>query len=176
MPVLARVLAAASFGRYGHQQYIANQILPDTADEETLLRMAQARLKRGRLQAVAASGVAAFTGAASAVLDAGTLLQRDDGVRFRVTVTATLAGAAGVAKRSLGTRAPGQHKRRGRSAPGVARPGRQRGVYRVSPRAARWCCQESVEALRARVIRSYRVIPTAAVPATTKPGPWRCPA
>lgn len=158
--VLARVLAAASYGRYGHQAYIADQILPDTADEETLLRMAQARLKRGRLEAVAATGTATFAGAASAPLDAGTLLQREDGVRFRVTTTVTLTGTSGTAKLEaldagpLGNTPAGTVLRFVSPVLGVKEtvtvdaPGLQGGV-----------AQESIEALRARVIRSYRVIP-----------------
>ncbi|MBV6287349.1 baseplate J/gp47 family protein [Pseudomonas aegrilactucae] len=158
--VLARVLGAASFGRYGHQLYIADQILPDTADEETLLRMARARLKRGRLEAVAATGTGTYTGAPSAVLDAGTLLQRDDGVQLRVTTTATLTGDSGTVKLEaldkgpMGNTPAGTMARLVVPALGVNElvkidaPGLQGGVD-----------EESIEALRARVIRSYRVIP-----------------
>lgn len=158
--VLSRVLAAGSYGRYGHQAYIADQILPDTADEETLLRMAQARLKRGRLDAEEATGPATFSGAVSAVLDAGTLLQRDDGVRFRVTTTVTLTDVSGTAKLEalepgpLGNTPAGTVLRLVSPVLGVKEtitvdaPGLQGGV-----------AQESIEALRARVIRSYRVIP-----------------
>lgn len=158
--VLARVLAAASYGRYGHQAYIADQILPDTADEETLLRMAMARLKRGRLEAVAAIGTGTFTGAPTAVLDAGTLLQRDDGVQLRVTAPVTLTGGSGTVKLEALTKGPIGNTPAGTGvrlivpALGVNElvkidaPGLQGGVD-----------EESIEALRARVIRSYRVIP-----------------
>lgn len=157
--VLARVLGAASSGRYGHQRYIADQILPDTADDETLLRMAQARLKRGRLEAVKASGAATFTGAASALLDAGTLLQRDDQVLFRVRASVKLSSTEGVAQvealepGELGNTPAGTPLRVVSPVLGVndtftvAAPGLTGGTE-----------QESIEALRARVIRSYRVI------------------
>lgn len=158
--VLARASAAAGYGRYGHQAWIADQILPDTADDETLRRMARLRLKRDRLDAVAASGPAGFTGAAPAVLDAGTVLQRDDGVRFTVRESVALTGSAGVA--ALVAEEPGQL---GNTPAGtvlrlvspvlgineaftVAAPGLEGGTE-----------QESIEALRARVIRSYRVVP-----------------
>ncbi|MDU9391532.1 baseplate J/gp47 family protein [Pseudomonas sp. zfem002] len=157
--VLARVLGASSAGRYGHQSYIADQILPDTADEETLRRMARARLKRDRLEAVAGTGAATFTGAVSALLDAGTLLQRDDGVRFRVTASVKLTAAQGNAKLEamevglLGNTPAGTTLRLVSPVLGVndvftvAESGIQGGTE-----------QESIESLRARVIRSYRVI------------------
>lgn len=158
--VLARVLAAASYGRYGQQAYIADQILPDTADDDTLRRMARARLKRDRLPAVAAHGQALFTGAAGAPVDAGVLLQREDGVQFRV-VTGGKVVAGGVAL-DVAALEPGQL---GNTEAGtvlrlvspvlavndtaaVTAPGIEGGTE-----------QESIEALRARVIRSYRVIP-----------------
>ncbi|UVM65274.1 baseplate J/gp47 family protein [Pseudomonas sp. B21-009] len=158
--VLARVLGGASFARYGHQEYIAAQILPDTADEDTLRRMARARLKRDRLAAVAASGTATFIGAVSALLDAGTLLQRDDGARFRVVATVKLTVAQGVAKLEaleaglLGNTPAGTTLRLISPVLGlnevftVEEPGLQGGTE-----------QESIETLRGRVIRSYQVIP-----------------
>ncbi|UVL17442.1 baseplate J/gp47 family protein [Pseudomonas sp. B21-044] len=150
--VLARVLGAASSGRYGHQRYIADQILPDTADDETLLRIAQARLKRGRLEAVKASGTASFTGAVSALLDAGTLLQRDDQVMFRVRASVKLSSTEGVAQvealepGELGNTPAGTQLRLVSPVLGVndtftvAAPGLTGGTE-----------QESIEALRARV-------------------------
>lgn len=154
--VLARVNAAGSYGRYGHQQYIADQILPDTADEETLRRMARLRLKRDRLPAVAADGAVLFTGGANAPIDAGVLLQRGDGVQFKV-VTGGPVGAlevAAVDAGQLGNTPAGTVLRLVSPVLGVndtatvAAPGIEGGTE-----------QESIEALRARVIRSYRVIP-----------------
>jgi uncharacterized phage protein gp47/JayE len=157
--VLARVLGAAAYGRYAHQTYIADQILPDTADEETLRRMARARLKRDRLPAVAATGSASFTGAASAVLDAGTLLQRDDGQRFQVALPVTLTGPAGVVTLEaldagqLGNTPAGTVLRSVSPVLGVA------DTFTVlAPGLAGGTEQESIEALRARVLRSYKVV------------------
>lgn len=154
--VLARVFAAASYGRYGHQQYIADQILPDTADEDTLRRMARARLKRDRLPAVAADGAVLFTGAANAPIDAGVLLQRGDGVQFKVATGGPVGALEVVAVDAgqLGNTPAGTVLRLVSPVLGVndtatvAAPGIEGGTE-----------QESIEALRARVIRSYRVIP-----------------
>ncbi|UXZ20654.1 baseplate J/gp47 family protein [Pseudomonas sp. YeP6b] len=158
--VLARVHSASSYGRYAHQKYIADQILPDTADEDTLRRMARSRLKRDRLPAVAATGKASFKGAAPAPLDAGTLLQREDGQRFRVSLSVTLAGSAGVASLeavdpgALGNTPAGTVLRTVSPVLGVA------DTFTVlAPGITGGTEQEGLEALRARVIRSYRVIP-----------------
>lgn len=158
--VLARVLSAAAYGRYAHQAYIANQILPDTADEDTLRRMARARLKRDQLPAVAATGPAKFTGAALAPLDAGTLLQREDGQRFRVALSVTLSGTSGVASLEavdagqLGNTPAGTVLRTVSPVLGVA------DAFTVlEPGIAGGTEQESLETLRARVIRSYKIIP-----------------
>lgn len=157
--VLARVLAAASYGRYGHQAYIADQILPDTADEATLRRMARARLKRDQLPAVAAKGAASFAGAAGAVLDAGTLLQRDDGQRFRVSLPVTLTAPAGVATLEavdagqLGNTPAGTTLRTVSPVLGVL------DTFTVlAPGLTAGTEAESIETLRARVIRSYKVV------------------
>ncbi|MSU98476.1 baseplate J/gp47 family protein [Pseudomonas mandelii] len=157
--VLARVLAAASYGRYGHQAYVAEQILPDTADEETLRRMARVRLKRDQLPAVAAKGPASFSGAVGAVLDAGTVLQREDGQRFRVALPVTLSGLSGVATLEavdagqLGNTPAGMTLRTVSPVLGVA------DTFTVqAPGITAGTEQESLETLRSRVIRSYKVV------------------
>ena len=42
--VLARVLAGAVYAQYGYMKWIAQQILPDTAEEEMLMRLASLRM------------------------------------------------------------------------------------------------------------------------------------
>ncbi|EPN56342.1 baseplate J-like protein, partial [Pseudomonas syringae pv. actinidiae ICMP 19079] len=42
--VLSRAHSGAAYGLYGYQDWIADQILPDTADEDTLERQAILRL------------------------------------------------------------------------------------------------------------------------------------
>ncbi|MCD5980521.1 baseplate J/gp47 family protein [Pseudomonas quasicaspiana] len=157
--VLARVLGAGAYGRYGHQSYIAQQILPDTADEETLRRMARARLKRDQLPAVAAQGPVGFIGSAGRVLDAGTLLQREDGQRFRVTLSVTLTAPDGVATveavtpGQLGNTPAGMTLRTVSPVLGVS------DTFTVlAPGLTAGTEQEDLETLRARVIRSYRVV------------------
>lgn len=158
--VLARVMAAASYGRYGHQAHIARQILPDTADEDTLRRMARARLKRDQLPAVAAKGPVGFVGSAGRLLDAGTLLQREDGQRFRVTLPVTLTGANGVAivealtPGQLGNTPAGMTLRTVSPVLGVSDT-----LTVLAPGLTGGTEQEGLETLRSRVIRSYRVVP-----------------
>lgn len=157
--VLARVNAAASYGRYGHQLYIADQILPDTADEETLIRMARIRLRRDRLPAVAASGTALFTGSTSAVLDEGVQMQSEEGLRYRVSESVTLIGPTGVAK--LEAAEPG---RLGNAPAGTVLKlispvlGIAERFTVLAPGLEGGTDQEGLESLRARVIRSYKVV------------------
>lgn len=158
--VLARVNGAASYGRYGHQAYIAEQILPDTADEDTLRRMARARLKRDQLPAVAAQGPVGFIGSAGRVLDAGTLLRRDDGQQFRVLLTVTLTGAAGVAQLQAVTPGQAGNTPAGTTLRTVSPVLGISDTFTVqAPGLTAGSEQESLEALRARVVRSYRLVP-----------------
>ena len=158
--VLARTLSGAAFGLYGYLDWIAEQILPDTADESTLERIAALRLNQARKAAVAASGTVSFTAAAGAVLDVDTVLQASDGRSFKVTAagtthaglnTATVqaidAGTLGNADAGLSLIAVQPLQGIG-STFTVLAPGLTGGVAR-----------ETLESLRARVIRSYRVIP-----------------
>ena len=158
--VLARTLSGAAFGLYGYLDWIAEQILPDTADESTLERIAALRLNQARKAAVAASGTVSFTAAAGAVLDVDTVLQSSDGRSFKVTAAGTThaglnpatvqaidAGTLGNADAGLSLIAVQPLQGIG-STFTVLAPGLTGGVAR-----------ETLESLRARVIRSYRVIP-----------------
>lgn len=158
--VLARALSGAAYGLYGYLDWIVDQILPDTADEEILERIATLRLNQPRKPAQPASGEVRFNAAALAVLDAGTVLQANDGRTYKVSVgKTTIAGInsatveavdAGV----MGNADPGLLLTLVQPVEGVAvtftvlPPGLIGGV-----------ALESVESLRARVVRSYRVIP-----------------
>lgn len=106
--VLARVHAGATHGLYGFLEWLARQILPDTADDEFLDRHAAIWLRDGRLPAEYAKGPLTITGTNGATLPAGTLWKRSDGAIYvtdaeatvvgstaNVTVTAELAGQAG---------------------------------------------------------------------------------
>ena len=72
--VLARTLGGAAYGLYGYLDWIAEQILPDKADESTLERIAALRLNQPRKPAQAATGSVSFSASAGAVLDVDTLV------------------------------------------------------------------------------------------------------
>jgi uncharacterized phage protein gp47/JayE len=95
--VLARIHAAATSGLYAFLDWIYRQAWPDTQDAEHLRRMASIWLAVPQLPATAASGPVLFSGTTGAVLPAGTLIQRADGVQYRVRadVTVSPSGVAG---------------------------------------------------------------------------------
>lgn len=93
--VLARVHAGAVHGLYGHLEWIARQILPDTADADILDRHASIWLSEGRIAAAYAVGQATVTGTTGTVIAAGTRYKRADGDEYEVEVeTTVVAGAA----------------------------------------------------------------------------------
>jgi uncharacterized phage protein gp47/JayE len=158
--VLARTLSGTAYGLYGYLDWIAAQILPDRSDEETLERVAQLRLNQPRKPAQPAEGSVSFTAAAGAVLDVDVVLQAGDGRTYRVTTgVTTVAGLntttiEAVDAGTLGNADAGLALTLVQPVAGVTNaftvltPGLSGGIEK-----------ESIEALRARVIRSYRVIP-----------------
>ncbi|QXI55819.1 baseplate J/gp47 family protein [Pseudomonas alvandae] len=158
--VLARTLAGTAYGLYGYLDWIAEQILPDRADEETLERIAQLRLTQPRNPAQPASGTASFTAVAGAVVDAETVLQAADGRTYRVTTNVTtVAGLNTVAVEAvdagtLGNADTGLALTLVQPVAGVTNS-----FTVLAPGLTGGIAQESIESLRARVIRSYRVIP-----------------
>lgn len=113
--VLVRMVALASHELHGHVAWAADQILPDTADDELLVRHAS-NWGITRVPAVKAQGDVTFSGTAGSVVPAGTELRRSDDARYTVdadiaiggsgtgagAVTATVAGAAGNASAGTG--------------------------------------------------------------------------
>ena len=89
--VLALVLTGASHGLHGHIAWVADQIMPDTADLKYLKRWAGLW---GIFQkdAVKAVGPVKFTGTNSTVIPAGTDVQRSDGEIFKTDAEVTIAG------------------------------------------------------------------------------------
>ncbi len=158
--VLARTLSGAAFGLYGYLDWIAEQILPDKADESTLERIAALRLNQPRKAAQAASGSVSFNAAAGAVLDVDTLLQSSDGRSYTVTAARTTSAGLNsttiqaVDGGTLGNADAGLELTAVQPVQGISNsftvlaPGLSGGVAR-----------ESLESLRSRVIRSYRIIP-----------------
>lgn len=158
--VLARTLGGTAYGLYGYLDWIAEQILPDRADEETLERVALLRLNQPRNPAQPAEGPVSFTAAAGAVLDVDVVLQASDGRTYKVTTgVTTVAGLntttieavdAGV----LGNADAGLTLTLVQPVAGVTNA-----FAVLAPGLAGGIAAESVESLRARVVRSYRVIP-----------------
>jgi len=90
LSVIGRSLAGATHGLHGHLDWLALQILPDTADDALLDRHGVI-WDVPRKQAAAATGDLTFTGVTGAVIPAATLVQRSDGAEFVTNVDATLA-------------------------------------------------------------------------------------
>lgn len=158
--VLARTLAGTAYGLYGYLDWIAEQILPDRADEETLERIAQLRLTQPRNPAQSASGAASFPAVAGAVVDSETVLQAADGRTYRVTTNVTTvaglntAAVEAVDAGTLGNADAGLVLTLVQPVAGVTNS-----FTVLAPGLTGGIAQESIESLRARVIRSYRVIP-----------------
>ncbi len=158
--VLSRVMAGGNFGLYGYMQWIAAQNLPDTCDEEMLLRLAKLRPIRDRLPASAATGTAGGAGTPGSVLDAGVLFQRADGALLRVTVGVTLTTST--VSVQLEAVEPGvQGNTPAGSVLRLVSPvrGIVDGFTVTGNGIAGGVEQEAIGSLRERVIRSYRELP-----------------
>ncbi|MGF6112633.1 baseplate J/gp47 family protein [Pseudomonas frederiksbergensis] len=159
--VLARTLGGAAYGLYGYLDWIAEQILPDKADESTLERIAALRLNQPRKAAQAASGSVSFTASAGAVLDVDTLLQSSDGRTYKVTASHTTSNGlnsttiAALDAGSLGNADAGMALIPVQPILGIV--GNSFTV--LAPGLIGGVARESLESLRSRVISSYRIIP-----------------
>jgi uncharacterized phage protein gp47/JayE len=158
--VLARALSGAAYGLYGYLDWISKQILPDTADETTIERQALLRLETPRIAARSASGSATFRAASGAVLDADQVMQTSDGRQYRVVQAVTTTSGTNVASLeavdggALGNAAAALTLTLVQPVLGVD------DTFTVlAPGLTGGTDQESIESLRARVIRSYQVIP-----------------
>lgn len=158
--VLARALSGAAYGLYGYIDWVAKQILPDTADESTLERQALLRLETPRIPAKAATGSATFQAAAGAVLDANQVLQASDGRQYRVAAAVTTSAGSNTASLeaveggALGNADTGLTLTLVQPVVGVAES-----FTVLAPGLTGGSDRESIESLRSRVIRSYKVIP-----------------
>lgn len=92
--VLARAEAGAVHSLYGYLDFIAKQAIPDTAEDEYLLRWAAIWLEVGRKPATFASGAGAVrvSGVTGSVVPVDTQFVRADGLTFHTTTEATLSG------------------------------------------------------------------------------------
>jgi len=89
--ILARSEAGAVHMLYGFLEWAARQAIIDTAEKEYLERWA-AIWKVFRKAADYATGAALLTGTVGSVVPAGTILQRQDGVQYRVLADGTFTG------------------------------------------------------------------------------------
>ena len=93
--VLTRVHAAATHGLYGYLDFMARQLMPDTAETEFLERHASV-YGVARKPADYARGNVLASGTSGAVVPAGTELQRADGRIYFTTAEATLASGTAI--------------------------------------------------------------------------------
>ncbi|MBN9093018.1 baseplate J/gp47 family protein [Pandoraea pnomenusa] len=164
--VISRTQSGAVAGLYGHQAYIADQILPDTCSEETLLRLAAMRLpNNGRRPAVAAMGPLVCSGRDTARIEAGELWQTRDGRRYTVKLAGAISGStatvtlAAVDEGVLGNLDEGTELTSVSPIEGVSDK-----AYVGEGGISGGTDIESIESLRARVVRTYRVVPRGGKP------------
>lgn len=159
---LARADAGAVHSLYGYLDFIARQAIPDTAEDEFLLRWAAIWLPDGRKPATFATGAQAVqvSGTAGSTMPAGTQFQRSDGVVFATTQSLQLGGApAPVSVRAIAAGAASN------TAPGIelrlVQPvtGFSSTALVVAPGIAGGVDQESQQALQARLIRRIQQPP-----------------
>lgn len=93
--IISRAMAAAAHLCHGHLEWIARQIMPDTADPENLRRWASIW---GIVPqpATYSQGPVTITGQAGKVLAAGTVILRADGRRYLLDAEATVGGGGTV--------------------------------------------------------------------------------
>ncbi|MBR8316070.1 baseplate J/gp47 family protein [Burkholderia dolosa] len=157
---LIRVHSGASHEMHGYLGWTARQILPDTCDEEMLLRHARLRLAVPRKDAAAAAGYGSASGAEGKTIFAGTLLQSDDQRRYVVVENATIrTGSAKVHVRAVEAGAAGNVTAGTRLRFISPVVGVSDTVVVLDPGVSGGTDQESIERLRQRVIRSYRLVP-----------------
>lgn len=96
LSVLSRVHAGAVHGLYGYLDYLAKQLIIDTAEQEHLERWASI-WGVTRTAAAQAKGSVTLTGTDGIVAPAGTELSRSDGVVFTLDADATIAAGTATA-------------------------------------------------------------------------------
>lgn len=163
---LAGVLGIAEAGAvhslYGYLAYIARQALPDTADDEDLVRWSQIWLSTGRKAATYATGIRAVqvSGTAGKVLDQGSKLVRSDGQQYVTTESITLGTTTGLVSVRALTAGDSANTSAG-IALSLFQPvdGFQSGALVVSPGITGGVDEESIEELRSRVLKRIKQPP-----------------
>lgn len=162
MGILARAEAGAVHSLYGYLDFIARQAIPDTAEDEYLLRWAAIWLPQGRKPATFAVGPSAVvvTGSTGRAMPAGTVLVRADGIQYVTQQDTLLTASTGLVSviaetaGALGNTEPGQSLQLL-----VPVPGFQSTAQVVAPGISGGVDVESLEALRARLIRRIQQPP-----------------
>ncbi len=93
--VLVTVFMGAVHGLYGYLDYLARQILPDQAEGEWLIRWGSI-FGVTKKPATLAVGAVVVTGADGAVIEAGAVFQRSDGVTYVTQADAVIAAGQAV--------------------------------------------------------------------------------
>ncbi|WP_176473421.1 baseplate J/gp47 family protein [Sphingopyxis sp. GW247-27LB] len=159
LDVLARSYAGTASNLYGYVDWLARQILPDTAEAELLGRHA-AIWGLTRKAAIGATGSVALTGVEGTPVPAGTALIRDDEVEYRTTAAVAIgAGATSVAVEEVaggpaGDTATGTVLRFVAPIAGV-----NAAATVEAPGIAGGAAEEDDEALRARLLTRIRTPP-----------------
>lgn len=160
LDVLARTYGGAANGLYGYLDWIARQILPDTADAEVLARHA-AMWGLPRKGAVGSTGTVEVTGPLNTVIPAGTELVRDDDVEFRTTAAITLGGAPTAVPVEEVVGGPAGDTAAGTALRFVAPIAGVNAIAPVlAPGITGGAAEEDDEALRARLLTRIRTPPT----------------
>ncbi len=162
MGILARAEAGAVHSLYGYLDFISRQAIPDTAEDEYLLRWAAIWLPQGRKPATFATGPSAVlvTGSAGNTMPAGTVFVRADGIQYVTQQDTTLTGSTGLVSviaetaGSVGNMEPGQNLQLL-----VPVAGFQANAQVVGAGISGGVDIESLEALRARLIRRIQQPP-----------------
>lgn len=102
--ILGRAEGGVAHLLYGYIDWVARQVIPDTAEIEYLERWA-AIWAITRKPADFAAGPATFTGTNGSLISAGTIVQRQDGIQYTVLADVTIA--LGTATISVQALAPG---------------------------------------------------------------------
>lgn len=103
--VLGRVLAGATHGLYGHQEWIARQVIMDTCDDPVLTRWASI-FRVPRKPANVSQGPIIVVGADQSVVPAQSLLQRADGWEYITQADVTVVN--GSASCAVTSASPGE--------------------------------------------------------------------
>lgn len=159
---LARAEAGAVHSLYGYLDFIAKQAIPDTAEDEYLLRWVAIWLPEGRKPATFANGINAVqvSGSLGTFYPIGTVFVRADGQQYVSTTELTLIAATGLisVRALLASALPNT----GAGVPlTLFQPvaGSSSGAVVVAPGITGGTNEESLQALKARLIRRIQQPP-----------------